>query len=90
MLFVLINYTCLGVSESLEEHISSMMYQTETKSWICSECGKEMKNRTDIWRHIEAKHVTNHPGYKCDFCDTFVKTKNALRIHISTRHPFSQ
>ena len=67
-----------------------MMCQTDNKTWSCSECGKEMKNRIDIWRHIEAKHVTNHPGYKCDFCDIQVKTKNALRIHISTHHPFSQ
>ena len=44
----------------------------------------EMKNRTDILWHIKAKHITNHPAYKCDFCDTFVKTKDALQIHFST------
>jgi len=79
-----------GVSERIEDLISSMMCQTENKTWLCSECGKEMKNRIDIWRHVEAKHVTNHPGYKCDFCDIQVKTRNALRIHVSTHHAFSQ
>ena len=60
----------------------------ETRSWICSECGKESKLKTDITRHVEAKHITNHPGYRCNYCGEYSKTKNALRVHISTRHPF--
>ena len=62
-----------------------MMCQTDNKTWSCSECGKEMKNRIDIWRPN-----TLLTGYECDFCDIQVKTKNALRIHISTHHSFSQ
>ena len=27
-----------------------MMCQTDNKTWSCSKCGKEMKNRIDIWR----------------------------------------
>ena len=76
------------VSDRIEEYISSMMYQSETRSWICSECGKESKLKTDITRHVEAKHITNHPGYRCNYCGEYSKTKNALRVHISTRHPF--
>ena len=83
-------YLDIDVSESIEDHISSMMFQTETKSWVCSECGKGSKLKTDITRHVEAKHVLNHPGYRCDYCGTYVKTRNALRLHISSRHVLSQ
>ena len=59
-----------------------MMYQSDDKKWFCSVCGKEAVNKHDMIRHVESLHVTNHPGYKCDYCETIVKSRNALRLHI--------
>ena len=63
-----------------------MMYQTPMKKWCCYVCGKESVSKSDISRHVESVHVVNHPGYKCSFCGTIVKSKNAFRMHIARNH----
>ena len=68
----------------LEEKILSKMYQS-ARCWICSECGKEGK-KNDIYRHVESKHISDHPGYSCNYCGETVKSSNALRLHLSIKH----
>lgn len=78
---------CLGISDSLDAQVLSMMYQTENQTWRCSLCGKESKCKRDLWGHIESLHIENHPGYSCNYCGIHVKTKNALRLHVNRKHP---
>jgi len=56
----------LHLSTSIEDQIASMMYQTENKKWRCAICNQESIGKTDITRHVESKHIENHPGYACD------------------------
>ena len=77
---------CLELSDAIEKEVLSMMYQTPMKIWCCCVCGKEFKTTQDIKRHIESLHITNHPGYVCNYCGINVKSKNALRLHISNKH----
>ena len=76
----------LELSEAIEEQILSMMYQNELKKWCWSLCGKETSSKTDLSRHVESVHITDHPGYNCSYCAVHVKSKNALRIHMNTKH----
>ena len=76
----------LELTDAIEAQILSMMYQNESKKWCCSLCGKESFSKTDLSRHVESVHITNHPGYECSYCRVIVKSKNALRQHISTKH----
>ena len=78
---------CLGISDSLDAQVLSMMYQTENQTWRCSLCGKESRCKRDLWGHIESLHIENHPGYSCNYCGIHVKTKNALRLHVNRKHP---
>ena len=74
------------VAESIEEEVLAMMYQTNSKLWACSACGKESKYKNDMRRHIESLHVQDHPGYKCDYCLTILNSSNALRLHVKNKH----
>jgi len=70
---------------NLDAQITSMMYKAE-KLWHCSICGKTSSGKTDISRHIEGTHIVNHPGFQCDVCGEKQKSRNALRIHKSSKH----
>ena len=76
---------CLSVVGSIEEQVMSMMYQSEA-GWTCSVCGLT-RSKTDITRHVESMHILNHPGYECNYCDRVIKSKEALRKHMSLKHP---
>ena len=62
-----------------------MMYKAE-RLWHCAVCGKHSSGKTDISRHIEGTHIVNHPGFQCDVCGEKLKSRNALRIHKSSKH----
>jgi len=70
---------------SLDAQITSMMFREE-KMWHCSVCGKSSTSKTDISRHIEGTHITNHPGLECDVCGEKLKSRNALRQHRALKH----
>ena len=76
----------LDLSGTIEAQILSMMHQTPLKKWRCSVCGKGSMYKTDISRHVESVHITDHPGYECSFCGAICKSKNSLRQHMNTRH----
>ena len=75
------------VLAAVEEEIYQYMLQNGDSSWSCTVCQKVFKAKRDLKRHIESLHVTNHPGYKCDFCNVLVKSQNALRQHKNLKHP---
>ena len=52
---------------------------------ICKVCGKEGQ-RSNIWNHIEAKHVTSDVSYTCDLCGKGSKSRNGLFLHKSIYH----
>ena len=56
-----------------------MMYQTENKKWRSAICKQESIGITDITRHIESKHIENHPGYACGFYDYVTMPSESMR-----------
>ena len=52
--------------------------------WLCSDCDYSSKNNSNVYEHIEARHVGSE-GYHCSFCDKTCPTRNAFRIH-NVRH----
>ena len=79
-------FLILEAIAAIEEQVLQQMFLTEQSEWCCSICGKKGKLKHDIFRHIESNHITNHPGYSCDFCDVVVKSRNALRQHRNSKH----
>ena len=76
---------CSELLLSLDAQIESMMYKAD-REWHCSVCGKSGVGKTDISRHIEGTHITNHPGLQCHICGEKLKSRNALRLHKSSKH----
>ena len=87
----------LGAAEpelDIDKQIKSMMHSThhyitykngkQKRVFICKVCGKEAKD-VDIWRHIEAKHISNVSRI-CDICGKTSSSRNGLRNHIFKVH----
>ena len=70
----------------IDDLVKSKLGKHEDGTFVCMECGKTSKWKTNIWEHIEGLHIENHPGYACDFCNKYCKTKNALRSHRNREH----
>eukprot|EP00092_Neocalanus_flemingeri_P105522 GFUD01135280.1.p1 GENE.GFUD01135280.1~~GFUD01135280.1.p1 ORF type:complete len:362 (-),score=79.29 GFUD01135280.1:169-1254(-) len=75
-------------NKDLYDIIRSKIQKSEGQ-WICLECGKASKWKTNIFEHIEATHVDS-PGYQCEICYKACKTKNALRSHKNREHKENQ
>jgi len=67
-------------NKDLEILILSKMSKNKTGDWQCNDCYKTSKVKTNIFEHIEANHVDS-PGYQCELCYKFCRTRNALRNH---------
>merc|ERR1712096_483791 len=74
-----------GSGKDLESVILSKMYKNIDGDWQCNDCFKTSKVKTNIFEHIEATHVES-PGYQCDQCYKFCRTRNALRKHKYVNH----
>jgi len=74
-----------GSGKDLESVILSKMYKNIDGDWQCNDCLKTSKVKTNIFEHIEATHVES-PGYQCDQCYKFCRTRNALRKHKYVNH----
>ncbi len=57
-------------------------------TWSCLRCGKKMKDRRDMARHIEAKHVDTGDGFECRVldCEYRAKTRLTLANHMRNAH----
>lgn len=72
-------------SKDLETLIATKMSKNFEGDWQCNDCLKTSKVKTNIFEHIEATHVDS-PGYQCELCDKFCRTRNALRNHKNFKH----
>lgn len=67
------------------EIINSMW--KEEKTWFCQACAYTSNHKGHMFEHIEAKHITNHPGYQCAYCLSLFNNKLKLRKHKCTKKP---
>ena len=53
-------------------------------NFFCTVCDFDAKDRRDVARHVEAKHLNLR--YQCQLCPKVLKTQRSLQIHIRNRH----
>ena len=68
----------------LADTINSIMHNIDG-IWSCSQCGKRERDKSNLKKHIEAKHIEGvyHP---CNQCGKQFRSKNTLYKHTSTIH----
>jgi len=49
--------------------------------WKCVTCTTKFRDKTDLRRHVEAKHLAKTIRYKCNLCDFSTKTSYYFRKH---------
>ena len=76
----------LDILAQLDARIASLLGRANDKSWFCKSCGKASLIKQEMSRHIEAYHIENHPGVKCDICGMISKTRHALIVHTTRKH----
>ena len=66
----------------MDEEINAMIYKDPVNGWSCSVCGKaDIKNRSNIVRHVEARHIEN-AHVTCEFCGNLFKNRESKRKHV--------
>ena len=68
--------------------VSSLMERVD-KMWSCLACQYQSNRKTNLFEHVEAKHIQS-TGYNCQDCGTFCKTYSAYRSHVKRLHPKAQ
>ena len=69
---------------AIDQEILSKMHKSEGL-WICISCNWSSNNKQNVYKHVEAKHVTTN-GYNCTLCHKFCQSLNALKLHESRYH----
>jgi hypothetical protein len=64
--------------------ISDMIHKNKEGLHRCKECGYQSMKRHDVFRHIEAHHMTQ--SLKCKFCSKVYNTSRGLQRHIRGSH----
>merc|ERR1712226_218624 len=67
-------------TRDLNEKIDSLIVRTEDRLWSCRSCGKTMKIRKDLTRHIESIHIDGLE-LPCNNCEKILGSRDALRSH---------
>jgi len=70
----------MGAADGNKDDIQSRMWKNSSGLWQCTICNHTSQHTTNMRNHIEVKHVGT-PGYYCQQCNKFCRTKNALSIH---------
>ena len=61
---------------------------TETEGGFeCKPCGKLIKHRSGLVRHVVDQHVNLGVKYQCPNCTTVSRTRSSLQSHVSKKHP---
>ncbi len=49
--------------------------------WRCTTCVQNFRDKTDLRRHVESKHLEKNVRYRCNLCDWSTKTTYSFRKH---------
>ena len=72
-------------SGAVQEQINSLMLDMGHSEFHCTACGHVSKTKSNMQKHIEAKHIQSQPVF-CEFCNKRCPSKNALQSHKSRYH----
>ena len=75
----------LRSEEDIDEQIQSRIIVIGRSEFQCGECGQLASLKTNMWKHIESKHMAPQPT-PCMFCTKMCPSKNALASHVSRYH----
>ena len=56
--------------------------------WQCSDCDYSSSKSTNLYRHVESKHVATQ-FYPCPKCGKHFKGSNSYSVHMYTAHKYS-
>ena len=77
----------IKVSSKDELYKYTRLLPTDPARYGCTLCGKTTKRKTNIWSHVESRHVV--PGtftHECNECHKKVATLTALYTHMHEKH----
>ena len=74
-------YFCLDV----DTEIRSKMVKVGGGQWQCIDCSYVSKI-SNVYKHVEAKHVTEKNNYECSLCNRVLRGLNAFNNHIYKSH----
>ena len=66
--------------------IQSKILAVGVNEYRCVECGHVCRTKQNISGHIEANHISDHPGVICKMCSKICTTRDALRKHMVRYH----
>ncbi|XP_048510123.1 broad-complex core protein isoform X4 [Athalia rosae] len=52
----------------------------------CTHCGKWLRNKITLKRHIQDLHCAQSEEFRCNICDKVYRTKNSLVVHNCNYH----
>ena len=55
--------------------------------FLCRVDGKFFKSLYGFRMHVEDAHIRAGMRFQCPRCRTIFKSKNSIRVHVSTKHP---
>lgn len=82
-------YTCPQCDFSCDSTMgmAAHMVRHQDLHLVCSECGREFRNRRALGRHIGSSH-TRHDPVECDVCGETFMNKRALGNHKTETHDY--
>ena len=54
--------------------------------WMCGVCSYESKFKTNLYNHVEVKHLKYQMLYTCEYCSRSYKSRNSYNVHMSMYH----
>ena len=79
-------------SKAKGRHIKIKKSVNKAEVFKCYHCPTTCPTQSGLTRHIKYSHQRKHDGlsFHCDQCNKSYKSSNALRVHVSLRHPVTQ
>ena len=74
----------LEIDHVVKEKMIQSTDENGLKMWTCSCCGYVSKKTTNMYKHIERKHL--FLSLKCDFCQKEFSNRNDFNVHTRTFH----
>ena len=82
-----IRVACVLSTLKLSDTFIRENVMTTEGGYVCKPCGKVIKYRGSLVRHVVDQHVNLGVKYQCPICKMVAGTKNSLQTHVSRNHP---